>query len=122
MTPFISNERSISATTPSPSSLLYAFYLITRCVFYFDILYLTHRKRKSWDRAHLPACANIHACDTHFKVHASVRLYARTYDMTTCVTFIAAHTVRAIMLGRRKRHGRKISLSTDVSEDPGNWI
>lgn len=55
--------------------------------------------------------------DTHFKViRARIRLYL---PRATCVTFIAAHTVRAIMLGRRKRHGGTISLSTGVGREPG---
>jgi len=60
-----------------------------------------------------PAYAHVHACDTHLKVRASITTVF--IYVATCVTFMAAHTVRAIMLGRRKRHGGTISLSTGVA-------
>lgn len=79
-------------------------------------LHPTHRERR---RPRPFTCAR---ATRTLEVRAGIRLYL---PRATCVTFIAAHTVRAIMLGRRKRHGGTISLSTGVAEspeDPGNWI
>lgn len=87
--------------------------------FLFDVLYLTVREVET---------APVHLRSRIYTRATRTLKYARVYDciyVATCVMFIAAHTVRAIMLGRRKRHGGTISLSTGVGEspeDPGNWI
>lgn len=107
--PFISNERSIFATTPSPSSLPCAFYLITRCVFYLMCFIWRTVREVETAPVHLRSRIYTHATCTS--------KYARVYDciyVATCVTFIAARTVRAIMLGRRKHHGGTISLSLSL--------